>query len=396
MAQTGQTWLIVHAGLTGFVVIPAIVVWLLTLGLARSQGDPARVAFSWLKACHPFFALSLMLTITSDVAGVVRLSWEYENGSFDQVAHTTSDIDRLDQTDRYANQIAIFFERIVNALLVIVLAELGSGFRRAQIKKPAPGRNVIRTAAFSGALVIFAVSVTCFALSLAALLEFTQSNSTSDLTAVADAWDKDRWLRAAGDMINFAISVGQVIYAGYVVGQYAGLPGRNSAIFYLVSTILDAIRWLVSIVLLGKWILPQEELPVAWDIIDPVLVLWLRLIILVLLLVIGNRRQAGLWSTIQPWMQDRRADHLRHSVLSHGQVPSTQPIHYQYPPQPQENPGWRFPQPNPTPAGAWDPYEMASPYQVAGPEELDSRQMQQSLYYTSPCHVPVEASAEKA
>ncbi|KAG6047020.1 hypothetical protein E4U17_004761, partial [Claviceps sp. LM77 group G4] len=53
MAKDATIWTIVHAAITGFMVLPIAMVGLLTLILARRQGDPARRAFSWLKACHP-------------------------------------------------------------------------------------------------------------------------------------------------------------------------------------------------------------------------------------------------------------------------------------------------------------------------------------------------------
>lgn len=71
MAPTGQIWLIIHAGLTGFVVIPAIVVWFLGLCLARRRRDPARAAFSWVQACHPFF-VSQVSSSSSSVTTALR------------------------------------------------------------------------------------------------------------------------------------------------------------------------------------------------------------------------------------------------------------------------------------------------------------------------------------
>ncbi|KAG8424631.1 hypothetical protein J3458_001404 [Metarhizium acridum] len=395
MAQTGQIWLIVHAGLMGFVVIPAIVVWFLALGLARRRRDPSRVAFSWLHACHPFFVSALMLNIAFDIAGVILMSWQYDNGSFDEVSHTASAINSLDETYEYTSLMAVFFRRLVDALFVIVFAELGNGFRYAQIKKPPPFRSVVRIAAFGSAVLILALSVAYFALPLAALVHYYQSEPTRSYNAVVDAWDKCRSLEAAIDVVNFAVSIVQVVYAGLVLGQYAGLPGKKSAVLYFVSTILDALRCVVGIVLLGKWILPDEQIPYAWNAVDVVFEYWVCFIILVLLLVIGKRRQDGLWSTVQHSTQGHQGGYPQQAVHSHGQAPPTPPIYYQHPPQQQENPAWQYAQSDPAPAAMWHPHELASPQQVAKPGELDSRQMQQPAYYTSAHQVPVEVPAEK-
>ena len=54
MADDGQVWTIVDAGMNGVMILPIFIVWIVTLGVARRRSDPARTAFSWLKAPHMF------------------------------------------------------------------------------------------------------------------------------------------------------------------------------------------------------------------------------------------------------------------------------------------------------------------------------------------------------
>lgn len=165
--------------------------------------------------------------VISDVAAVILTSWQYSTGSYDTINHSDDAIRGLSQTYTYSGQIGVFFERIVNALFVIVFAELGNGFRYAQTKKPPPYRNAVRIAAFAAAVIIFALSVAYFALPLAANVQYYQSRSSDDYVAIVDAGAKARRLRAAGDAINFGVSVAQVVFAVLVARQHAGLPGRK-------------------------------------------------------------------------------------------------------------------------------------------------------------------------
>jgi hypothetical protein len=52
------------------------------------------------------------------------------------------------------------------------------------------------------------------------------------------------------------------------------------------------------------WALPllPTPLPEAINIVDPILDLWCFFVLLVLLFVIGVRKQKGIWSTSQPWI----------------------------------------------------------------------------------------------
>lgn len=89
---------------------------------------------------------------------------------------------------------------------------------------------------------------------------------------------------------------------------------NQSAIVYLVATVLDAIRLVLRVVLTAAWIMPNKDIPYAWNIIDAISNTWLRFVILVLLLIIGNRRQRGVWASVQPWM-DRAYSQLLAKAL---------------------------------------------------------------------------------
>ncbi|KAK2603477.1 hypothetical protein QQS21_004337 [Conoideocrella luteorostrata] len=393
MAQSAQAWSIAHAAMTALIIIPLIVIWFLTIGLARRKGDPARAAFSWLKACHPFLVVSLLLIVVSDVATTILVSWQYDNGRYDSIGHSPSAIKGLTEVYQYCGIIGTWFERIVTALFVVVFVELGSGFRYAQMKKAPSNRSVFRGAALTGALIIFVLSTANFAVPLAALVAYYNgAMSSSGFENVKNASNTADALRVAVDVIAFVISLGQIIYATYVVRQHAGMPARQSAVIYLVATILDAIRFLLFVVFDATWVIPKQFAPYSWNAVDAILNTWLRFVILVLLLVIGNRRMNGIWSTVQHWMEGGH-HHALHDqqpqqvMQSYGNIhPQQQPMYQQhqqyqpYPPQPQQHPGWQQPPPHAAQLDSWSRHELSSPQEVARPGELDSHQAYRQQY----------------
>ncbi len=49
-----EIWMIVNAAMSGIMIKPLFIIWVVSLCLARRRSDHARVAFSWMKAVIPF------------------------------------------------------------------------------------------------------------------------------------------------------------------------------------------------------------------------------------------------------------------------------------------------------------------------------------------------------
>jgi hypothetical protein len=245
--------------------------------------------------------------------------------------------------------------------------------------------------------VILALATAYFALPTAAFVRYHQSPTAVRSHEVIRALYKAKMLRAAGDAINFAISIVQVVYAGIVVGKQSGLPARKvscigqyttmyairsrlqSAVLYLVATVLDVVRWIVLIVLLAGWVMPNIPPPVEWTAIDPLLNSWVRFVIVVLLLGVGRRRYGGIWSTTQPWMQGNEPVAAQQQpVLPHWQAHESQQMYY--PPLPPQH---YYP---PSSSASRNPPVLASPTPVVGLVELDSGPTQQQVLYPMNAH----------
>jgi len=123
-----------------------------------------------------------------------------------------------------------------------------------------------------------------------------------------------------------------------------------------VATILWLIRWLWFLIFDAKWELPDDliDIPNAYNIVDPIFNVWFFFVVLVLLFVIGMRKQNGLWSSQQGWN------------MGAGPKPAIV-----------QQPSYMYGQPpQPTTYGAGAPVAYAHPQQ--------QQQQQQPVYYAAP------------
>lgn len=66
---------------------------------------------------------------------------------------------------------------------------------------------------------------------------------------------------------------------------------------------LSLLRYTYAVAEDARWIIPETGEPiVVYGVVDELLFVWVFFVILVLILVIGARKQRGLWSKAQPWM----------------------------------------------------------------------------------------------
>ncbi len=134
----------------------------------------------------------------------------------------------------------------------------------------------------------------------------------------------------------------------------------QSAVLYLVATILWSIRWLWLAVYVASWLLPERTIPLIFNVIDPIFNVWTFFVALVLIFCIGVRKQrGGLWTTIQPWGPPQSMD---------SRQPVVQYVSYPQPGFVQQQPvqaGWQV---TPQQEGAFYPDQQQH---YAGPTGLD-------------------------
>ncbi|QPG98283.1 hypothetical protein C2857_007452 [Epichloe festucae Fl1] len=386
MAKDATVWTIVHAAVTGFMALPILMAGILTLVVARRQKDPARRAFTWLKACHPLLLISISCIIAADILNVVLLSWQNDEGYYDTANHTHDDISRIIRSERYLSFTGNLFEDLVDILFVIILVELGNGLMHSLQRQSSPYQLRLRYAAYVTTIFMISLALTYFGQPASAWMAYWNgSESNSSYAQLTQSLKVVGKIGAAFYIPSWVVSIAQVVYASFVVHRHkAGVMTRHVAILYLTITILDFVRWTFFLVMYAQWILPAAENPVWWNLVDALGNTWIRFVQLVMLLIIGMRRNKGIWTTHQPWSASGVSTMASEMTPTYTTGPSpvmppgTGYQHALWPPkdyvaQPPMQPNWYAPQQTPT----WQHQELAtSQPAVLAPRELDSMQYQ--------------------
>ncbi|KAG6014185.1 hypothetical protein E4U54_005709 [Claviceps lovelessii] len=387
MVQDGTVWTIVHAAVTGFMVLPIAMVGILSFVLARRRRDPARRAFSWLKGCHPFLMVSISCIISADILNVILFSWQNDAGYYDTVNHTHDEISSIIRSERYLSFTGNLFEHLVDIFFVLILVELGNGLMYSLEGQSRPHQLRLRYAAYVTIIFLLSIVLAYFGQPAAAWTAYWNgSESNASYAQLTQSLQVVAKLGASVYIPAWVVSICQIVYAGFVVYKHrAVVATRQVSVLYFVITILDFMRWTFFVILYVRWILPSSDSPWWWNLIDAIGNTWLRFIQLVLLLMIGMRRTKGIWTTHQPWMASDMSMMASEMDSTHDpgpspvMPPSTGYSHATWPQKecsapPSMPQSWYTPQPTPS----WPLHELAAtspPINIA-PRELDATQYQ--------------------
>lgn len=333
--STDQAFIISHAALTGIIIPPVFILWILSHFQARRRKDPVRDGVAWMKLAYPFFFLSLVMTVAGDAMYSVILS------------DLTGDIDTLLQASNYLSLVSGFLEMLATTFTLVAFVELGMGYyallkpannnnnggsvtgdpsKNGSVANPSvsedgnrqPQRKMVRIATAVLGVVLFALAVALLGRAVSAYVTYYRDiNSTStgaetdngstDYTVVVDnyltAIRVARQLGAAFDILIWVLSLPLIGFTGYLVHRAQGLPIKGGTVLLLVASIFWFVRFLWHLIYNALWLLPATSngVPMWFNIADPLLNIWTFFVVLVLLYVLAARRMGGLWSTAQPW-----------------------------------------------------------------------------------------------
>ncbi|KIH93580.1 hypothetical protein SPBR_04242 [Sporothrix brasiliensis 5110] len=333
------TYIVSNAALTGIMILPVLVIWVLFLFQARRRQDPVRDGVAWLKASFFFFFLSLIITTASDgaIAAVIN----------DPSNLTASTFNSLVKASDYLSIVAGYLEQLSIILTLVALIELAYGFYVAlqpaahDAANSAPAADatkgdsgaaatrgedsrlahhkMVRIATAVVGVVLLALSTAWFGKGAAAYVKYnnavysdnsdnSDSSNASYNRATAEYVASVRIghkLGGAFDILVFVLSLPLLGAAGYLVSRAQGLPIKNTTVLYLVAVVFWFIRFLWRLVYNAVWLLPPTTMytPLWLNVVDPLLNVWTFVITIILLYIVGVRRAGGLWSTPQPWTQ---------------------------------------------------------------------------------------------
>ncbi len=277
------------------------------------------------------------------VAGGIQVYLDVVNDNeFSDSDDPQLDLDLTDATFRL-NNIGEFLEVISNVLLLITLVELGNGFLYCLAGARSTAQKILRFAAYGYGFLLLVLGVAFFGLETAAWNiyfgfqsdgGFSQPGEDDTQASVVDATNAKlktaRQLITVFDILHWIGTIAVVVFASYIVHKcknsnllrYVSLsarstlsrphdadmcPPKQSAILFLVATILDFVRCVWDVAYDATWVLPDQDAvtPLWLAIVEPILDTWPVFVLLVLLFTMGVRKKDGLWSTQQQQQQQQ-------------------------------------------------------------------------------------------
>ncbi|KAB5566290.1 hypothetical protein GE09DRAFT_732016 [Coniochaeta sp. 2T2.1] len=358
------TWGIVNVVLTGLFIKPLFIIWMVSLCLARRKGDHARVGFTWMKLVFPSYILALLLYVVAGGLYIYIVPWLLDDSSAYYADYDEDTMLTVYNIEVRVSSVGQFFDDVATALLLISIVEIANGFLYAKAGAVRTGlQKGVRWATISFSGVVVVLSIAHLGLTNSAwgkYFDYRSGRRSDGMYFAIGDFDRDlrtiRQITAAVVVLFWVATLAMISFAGYVVHRVKDLEfKRSSAVILLVATILLFVRYTWQLVYVATWILPENSsgTPLAINAVDPILTAWIMFVILVLLFVIGIRKQKGLWTTEQRWM-NMPPPHVtpgQGGGWSQGAgVYPPQPVYQQYPPQqyayavPQQQPeqqqGW--------------------------------------------------------
>ncbi|KAI7786146.1 hypothetical protein LA080_004530 [Diaporthe eres] len=287
----------VNVGFTAIMIVPLSVIMCISFYRARRSKDPARVTTTYLKAMLPMAILWLLLYTIQGILSIV-----YNNTYIDgtPVYHALLRTSAL----------GLLFSNTTDLLLIMTLAELGNGFLFCLTQTRTALQKAVRYAAIAS----------CTILTMLAIAMFGVYN------AVYSHYMSDRWysyldssLRQASRNTSIAFSILILVWTLLLLFLAAVVFHKtkrnyilkNSTALFLVAAILNLFPRLYTVIYLSIFVLAEfynfnhYETYTAILFVEPVITVWIYTVVVALIFTIVIRRRNGLWTTLQPWMDEQ-------------------------------------------------------------------------------------------
>lgn len=358
-----STWLYAHAGATAVIAVPITILGLIDCFKGRKRADPARTGFVWLKAVFALIFLSFVFAIVNSITR----AFYYDVLSVNYSSSTRNDWNKIS----YAmGTISGFFSWMADFALLISFVEIGNGFLYALDRTPSSKRKILRFTTFALMIPLIIMTFVNIGYGGALSAQFMNGSSSGANAAIDKLLDLN-YMSAAMNVLLFIYSLLAMIHASFVRHKYRGVePAGKTVTLYLVATVLTAVPrnlW----ALIYSCLLAFNNTYFYLDVDVPTRVVLTQLILLitlVLLFVVSTRKQAGLWTELQPWMNGVAPTMTHRHQLYYGVGPNGEAAYYQYPAQGQPAMAYAQPQHQQQQYYGWQPQQQwqQHPYEAPG------------------------------
>ncbi|KAF7546828.1 hypothetical protein G7Z17_g8162 [Cylindrodendrum hubeiense] len=352
-----QYW-IARAALVGLTLFASFTLFVVSLCRARTRRDPARTAFTFLKAAFAIFSLFCCFDTVQFILAVIS----YRFG--------------LIQPDalNIIGAIASLMINVTDVLILMILPRVAAGILIAHSGEPRYVDKLIKIGTYGAAVVLVPLAIASTALQI----KYYYSYLYEDLDTIYN-------LITAFRSLVFAAAV--LIGARAVMVKYQTRSEKRVATvstLLIVSSVFWLLRTTYGVVTIAT-IEKNGNYRIYHNITEVVFAIWPAFIALCIILAIGTKKQDGLWSTAQaftmpnqqtPWNYNNNAtqplpQHIMQQYAQAGWYPAQQAY---YPPQVQQSAPQQFAPQRFAPQQYAPQQQPLPPQQVyVPPSELSSR-----------------------
>ncbi|KAM5380844.1 hypothetical protein ACJZ2D_003368 [Fusarium nematophilum] len=286
----------VSALLTGILMPPLFILWIAGVYLVRCENDPARVAFSYMKVAFPlaFFAVASQFThhLLNITVHKIVVSGTDENAS-------DALFDRLIYISMHLSTLSTALLDTTDVFLILTLFELGNGFMLCITGTRSTLSLVVRYAVLVPSALVLSLAVTTYIKGCSIWARSLSADEDNEQRIQQDIEALDRWDTPLL-MVWVTASLALLAYATWILNRARGKPLiLASAVTFLQATILNLInpaRYLIMMILEQN----EDVRDIAGgylDMDDEIVDYWLRFFTLVLVFIIGLRKENGLWAS---------------------------------------------------------------------------------------------------
>ncbi|KAK7422951.1 hypothetical protein QQZ08_009309 [Neonectria magnoliae] len=303
-----ERYYVAHAALMFLTFVPCLIVFFCSLCLARRRMDPARTAFTYLKAALACLSISIFLDTCAYGLTLARSRLLYG----DDYYYASSDIIRaiaLAQSSTFA--VAQLFEAFTDIFVFLTLLRLTTGILIIQSGNPVTRDKILKFASYGIAALLAILAIAKFGLRLhfaTVLADDDEDLSYSEVDKLEKQFNSSR-------QIDFSFRVLVLVLAVAIVAR---------SIMVKIQTQTDPRLTLasnISIACAGLWLLrtvyevasmastvnlkdsrDDPEYKNYFYVIDVIFGVWPQFILLCLVFFLGHKKRNGLWSSEQPFM----------------------------------------------------------------------------------------------
>ncbi|POS70820.1 hypothetical protein DHEL01_v210787 [Diaporthe helianthi] len=287
----------VNLAFTAIMIVPLVVILCLTFSRAPRSNDPARGSIPYLMVMLPLALIWLVMTLIAGILGFASTSSPLGGGG--DILHAQVRIGAIASLAAYWSDI----------LIIMVLVELGNGFLFCVAEARTGLQKGMRYVAIGTSAILAILAIAIFGITNAEVSKYFHSGSPSVDDSLGDARVK---LGTVIIVVTFIWSVALVAFAAIVLYKARhNYALKNSAILFLVATIMNLISHLYILIYTAMFVLTgfilasDYETYTAIMFVDPILNIWTWVVALSLVCTILIRKQKGLWATMQPWMDQQ-------------------------------------------------------------------------------------------